>query len=111
MTVGPALIVFLVTAHFAEYTYVRPFLEEHTGLTPAAIALLLLVHGVFGLLGNVAAGALAARRARVSPTTGISTTIVLLALSAPSSASRRQHRLVRPGLRRAVGGPRSGSGS
>ncbi|MFF2927569.1 MFS transporter [Streptomyces celluloflavus] len=83
VSVGLVLIVFLVTAHFAAYTYVRPVLEERTGMSPGAIALLLLVYGLFGLVGNFAAGALAARRARatvLSLAVGISAAIVLLAL-------------------------------
>ncbi|MCQ8772977.1 MFS transporter [Streptomyces telluris] len=80
---GLALIVFLVTAHFAAYTYVRPVLEERTGSTPGTIALLLLVYGVFGLIGNFASGALAARRARTTVlglTVGIGASVALLAL-------------------------------
>ncbi|APU13180.1 MFS transporter [Actinoalloteichus fjordicus] len=80
---GLILIVFLVTAHFAAYTYVRPVLEERTALTPSAVALLLLVYGVFGLAGNFATGALAARRARatvLSLAVGITASIALLAL-------------------------------
>ncbi|WP_405796519.1 MFS transporter [Streptomyces sp. NBC_01506] len=83
VTVGLALIVFLVTAHFAAYTYVRPVLEERTELTPGAVALVLLVYGLFGLAGNFAAGALAARRARVTVlglAAGIAAAIALLAL-------------------------------
>ncbi|MEU1815347.1 MFS transporter [Streptomyces roseifaciens] len=80
---GLVLIVFLVTAHFAAYTYVRPVLEERTGSTPGTIALLLLVYGVFGLIGNFASGALAARRARTTVlglTVGIGASVALLAL-------------------------------
>ncbi|WP_312018618.1 MFS transporter [Streptomyces sp. I05A-00742] len=82
VTVGLALIVFLVTAHFAAYTYVRPVLEERTEASPGTIALLLLVYGLFGLAGNFAAGALAARRARLTVlglTAGIGASVVLLA--------------------------------
>ncbi|GAA2919094.1 MFS transporter [Streptomyces thioluteus] len=83
VAVGLALITFLVTAHFAAYTYIRPVLEERTGVTSGAVALLLLVYGLFGLIGNFAAGALAARRARLTVlglAAGIGTSIVLLAL-------------------------------
>ncbi|GAU68778.1 putative major facilitator superfamily transporter [Streptomyces sp. NBRC 110611] len=83
VTVGLILILFLVTAHFAAYTYVRPVLEERTGLAPGTIALLLLAYGVFGLVGNFAAGALAARRARITVlglAVGIGAAIALLAL-------------------------------
>ncbi|ASO18683.1 putative MFS family arabinose efflux permease [Actinoalloteichus hoggarensis] len=78
---GLILVVFLVTAHFAAYTYVRPILEERAALTPSAVALLLLIYGVFGLGGNFAAGALAARRARATVLTltlGITASITLL---------------------------------
>ncbi|MFI1827992.1 MFS transporter [Streptomyces sp. NPDC020412] len=81
--VGLALFLVLVTAHFAAYTYVRPVLEERTGLTPSTIAVVLLVYGFFGLFGNFTAGALAARRARGTVlvlTAGIGASIVLLAL-------------------------------
>ncbi|GAA1116497.1 MFS transporter [Nocardiopsis composta] len=80
---GLAVIASLVTAHFAAYTYVRPVLEEYTGIGPAAIAFLLLVYGVFGLAGNFAAGALAARRARATVLVlagGIGAALVLLVL-------------------------------
>ncbi|MEU5976030.1 MFS transporter [Streptomyces sp. NPDC047315] len=81
--VGLVLILFLVSAHFAAYTYARPVLEERTGLTPGAIAAFLLVYGLFGLVGNFAAGALAARRARgtvLALTVGVGAAIALLAL-------------------------------
>ncbi|MFE9248985.1 MFS transporter [Streptomyces sp. NPDC007088] len=94
VTVGLVLVVFLVTAHFAAYTYVRPLLEERTGMSGGAVALVLLVYGVFGLAGNFAAGALAARRARATVlglTVGIGVAIALLALfgafAGPTGAS------------------------
>ncbi|WP_225878622.1 MFS transporter [Spongiactinospora rosea] len=81
---GLTVIALLVTAHFAAYTYVRPVLEERAGLTPAAVAVVLLVYGVFGLVGNFAAGALAARRPRATVlglAAGIGAAIVVLALA------------------------------
>lgn len=83
VTVGLLLAGFLVTAHFAAYTYVRPLLEDRTELSPGTIALVLLVYGAFGLAGNFAAGAVAARRARVTVlglAAGIGASLVLLAL-------------------------------
>lgn len=80
---GLTVVVLLVTAHFAAYTYVRPVLEDRTGLTPNTIVLFLLVYGLFGLVGNFAAGALAARRARATVlglAVGIGTAVALLAL-------------------------------
>ncbi|WP_324189523.1 MFS transporter [Nocardia cyriacigeorgica] len=63
---GLAVIVFIVTAHFAAYTYVRPALEQLAGLDASAISALLLIYGAFGLIGNFAAGAGAARHARIT---------------------------------------------
>ncbi|WP_097230749.1 MFS transporter [Streptomyces zhaozhouensis] len=83
VAVGLVLIALLVTAHFAAYTYVRPVLEEVTGLSPTPIALMLLVYGVFGLAGNFLAGAWAARRARatlLTLTAGVVASVGLLAL-------------------------------
>ncbi|GAB3691951.1 MFS transporter [Nocardiopsis oceani] len=80
---GLTVVVLLVTAHFAAYTYVRPVLEDRTGLTPNTTVLFLLVYGLFGLVGNFAAGALAARRARATVlglAVGIGTAVALLAL-------------------------------
>ncbi|MGW1149171.1 MFS transporter [Streptomyces sp. NPDC002454] len=80
---GLVLVLLLVTAHFAAYTYVRPVLEERTALAPGSIALVLLVYGLFGLIGNFVAGSLAARRARgtvLGLTGGIALSIGLLAL-------------------------------
>ncbi|MDA3647130.1 MFS transporter [Saccharopolyspora indica] len=72
VVVGLVVVVFLVTAHFAAYTYIRPVLEDSTGISAASIAAVLLAYGVFGLIGNFAAGALAAKRSRG--------TVLLLAL-------------------------------
>lgn len=80
---GLVVVVLLVTAHFAAYTYVRPVLEELPRLSANAIALLLLLYGVFGLVGNFAAGALAARRPKSTVlllATGIAAAIAILAL-------------------------------
>ncbi|GAC67240.1 putative major facilitator superfamily transporter [Gordonia soli NBRC 108243] len=66
VTTGAIVIVALVTAHFAAYTYVRPVLEERTGMSAGVIAIVLLVYGVFGLVGNFVAGAVAGRRPRAT---------------------------------------------
>lgn len=88
VVVGLAVVALLVTAHFAAFTYVRPVLEEHTGLAPAAVALLLLVYGLFGLVGNFAAGATAARRPRATVlalAAGIGASLVLLVVLGSAS--------------------------
>ncbi|MFB8766959.1 MFS transporter [Nocardiopsis alba] len=88
VAIGLAMVALLVTAHFAAYTYVRPVLEEHSGLAPTAIAPLLLVYGLFGLAGNFLAGATAARRSRLTILTlagGIALAVALSALSGQTS--------------------------
>lgn len=85
---GLVLVVLLVTAHFAAYTYVRPVLEDQTGLSANAIALLLLLYGAFGLIGNFAAGAAAGRKPRVTVlllAAGITVAIAILALFGTSA--------------------------
>lgn len=79
---GLIIVVILVTAHFAAYTYVRPFLEEVPRMPVNAVALLLLLYGIFGLIGNFLAGALTAFRPALTLTllsVGIAIAIALLA--------------------------------
>lgn len=61
---GLLLVALLVTGHFAAYTYVRPVVEETAGAGAAQIGTLLLAFGLAGLVGNFAAGAVAARAPR-----------------------------------------------
>ncbi|RLV57565.1 MFS transporter [Aeromicrobium phragmitis] len=80
---GLMVVVFLVTAHFAAYTYIRPALEHLPKLSADAIALLLLIYGVFGLAGNFLAGAVAAHRPKATVLTlaaGIAAATAALAL-------------------------------
>ncbi|MBO8185821.1 MFS transporter [Streptomyces spirodelae] len=79
---GFAFLALLVTGHFAAYTYVRPVLEEISGVAPALIGALLLAYGAAGIAGNFAAGARAARHPRSTLLTlgaGIAATTALLA--------------------------------
>ncbi|MGP3986487.1 MFS transporter [Streptomyces sp. 3N207] len=79
---GFVFLVLLVTGHFAAYTYVRPVLEQISGVAPALIGVLLLAYGVTGIVGNFAAGARVARSLRGTLLTlggGIAVTTVLLA--------------------------------
>lgn len=62
--VGLVVTFLLVLAHFGAYTYVRPFLEDVTGVGPTMVTVFLFVYGIAGLLGNFAAGAMAARNVR-----------------------------------------------
>ncbi|QXV56177.1 MFS transporter [Amycolatopsis sp. TNS106] len=85
---GLIVVALLVTAHFAAYTYVRPALEQLSRMTADGIALLLLLYGVFGLIGNFVAGAVAGRRPRLTVLLlagGIAVAIALLALFGASS--------------------------
>ncbi|WP_243659160.1 MFS transporter [Tamaricihabitans halophyticus] len=80
---GLIVVVLLVTAHFAAYTYVRPALEGMAEMSANAVALLLLLYGVFGLIGNFAAGAAAGRRPRLTVlllAAGIAVALTLFAL-------------------------------
>ncbi|GAA0619642.1 MFS transporter [Kutzneria viridogrisea] len=54
----------LVPGHFAAYTYVRPLLEQRSGVAADSISVLLLVYGVAGICGTFLAGALTRRSAR-----------------------------------------------
>ncbi|GAA2000056.1 MFS transporter [Nocardiopsis rhodophaea] len=69
---GLVLAVLLVTGHFAAYTYVRPVLEEVTGISAGLVGTMLLIYGIAGIVGNFAAGPRAVRAPR--------TTIVVLSL-------------------------------
>ena len=63
---GLIAVILVVTAHFAAYTYVRPALEQWSGVRGAGISLLLLVYGLCGIAANFAAGAAAARQVRMT---------------------------------------------
>ncbi|MFE1956786.1 MFS transporter [Streptomyces sp. NPDC059479] len=58
------VVAFLITGHFAAYTYIRPALERVPGLGAGAVGALLLVYGVAGIAGNFLGGAAAARDPR-----------------------------------------------
>lgn len=61
VVIGLATVVIVVSGHFAGFTFIRPFLEEVPRLEVSTISLALLVFGLGGFGGNLAAGALAAR--------------------------------------------------
>lgn len=58
------VVALVVTGHFAAYTYVRPILEDVSGVGPGLVGTLLLAYGLAGVAGNFAAGFGAARRPR-----------------------------------------------
>ncbi len=53
---GLAVVALLVCGHFAAYTYVRPVLEDVSGVKASLIGTLLLVYGIAGVAGNFLAG-------------------------------------------------------
>ncbi len=61
MIVGLIGLALIVAGHFGRYTFIRTTAENVPALTPAAIATLLGVFGIGGLLGNLLAGLLVDR--------------------------------------------------
>lgn len=59
-------VVLFVLGHFGAYTFVRPFVEQHSGASPAFITGLLMVYGLGGAAGNFIAGYAVARNLRGS---------------------------------------------
>jgi predicted MFS family arabinose efflux permease len=62
VALGILAIVLIAGGHFMSFTYLRPAFEAIDGLTPALLALLLVVFGVGNFVGNLVAGPLADRR-------------------------------------------------
>lgn len=61
---GLITTLLVVTGHFCAYTYIRPVLEEVSGVEAGLISTLLLAYGVAGIAGNFLAGATAHRDPR-----------------------------------------------
>jgi len=68
MKFGLLMLVLIFTGHFALFTYVRPFLENVTGVATAGISGILLGFGVANFIGTYIAGALIARSLRLTLT-------------------------------------------
>ncbi|MFD3991939.1 MFS transporter [Streptomyces sp. NPDC058583] len=58
---GLLLTLALVTGHFLAYSFVRPLLTDHSGISGSLLGALLLGYGVAGVAGNFLVGARAAR--------------------------------------------------
>jgi DHA1 family purine ribonucleoside efflux pump-like MFS transporter len=90
---GLAIVALVVSAHFAAFTYVRPFLEQVPHMNVGAISLVLLAFGVGGFFGNLAGGFLAERseRTAVASASGLiaaaSLVLVVLGVSTGFSGS------------------------
>ncbi|KQO75923.1 MFS transporter [Rhizobium sp. Leaf262] len=76
--VGLLTIVFVMSGHFAGYTYVRPFLEDVPHMGVETISLVLLVYGVNGFFGNLFGGFMSER----STTWSVIIAAMLIAVSA-----------------------------
>ncbi|MET4682095.1 MFS transporter [Brevundimonas faecalis] len=63
-------VLLIISGHFAAFTYVRPVLEQVTGLGISAITLALFVFGGAGFLGNLAGGLLSGRDPKLSVIVG-----------------------------------------
>src|SRR5215207_8234732 len=89
VALGILAIILIAGGHFMGFTYLRPAFETIDGLTPALLALLLMVFGIATFVGNVVAGPLADRRLPVlviaSPV-AIGVASVLFALAGSSLA-------------------------
>ncbi|MCX4981945.1 MFS transporter [Streptomyces sp. NBC_00572] len=58
---GLLLTLALVTGHFLAYSFVRPLLTDHSGISGSLLGALLLGYGVAGVAGNFLVGSRAAR--------------------------------------------------
>lgn len=84
VALGILAIVLVAGGHFMGFTYLRPAFQTIDGLTPAMLALLLMVYGIASFVGNLAAGPLADRRLSVlviAAPVAIGAGTVLLALA------------------------------
>jgi predicted MFS family arabinose efflux permease len=81
--VGLLVTFLLVTGHFTAYTFVRPILQNVSGVDGSLISPLLLAYGVAGVAGNFVLGVRASRhlhRTLVLVCIAIAATLVLVAL-------------------------------
>jgi predicted MFS family arabinose efflux permease len=88
---GLIATLLLVVGNFTAYTFVEPFLQERTGVSPGLVSVFLLLYGVAGIVGNFAVGRPLATRMRptvlaVITVLGLSILAMpLLGLSAPGA--------------------------
>jgi MFS transporter, DHA1 family, inner membrane transport protein len=70
-------IILLNAGWFAAYTYITPFLSDVTGLTAAAISVILIGYGIMSAIGNVLGGRYADRSLKAT----IFGSVVLMAVA------------------------------
>ncbi|MEZ0470701.1 MFS transporter [Luteimonas salinilitoris] len=73
-------VLFVISGHFAGFTYIRPLMENVAQLSVGAISAILLGYGIGGFFGNLAGGYIAGRSERHAIVSG-GTLIVALAAS------------------------------
>ncbi|MGI4744568.1 MAG: MFS transporter [Janthinobacterium lividum] len=67
---GLITVMFVISGHFAGFTYVRPFLEQVSRLDVRTLSMVLLAFGVGGFFGNFAGGIMSGRSPRISVAVG-----------------------------------------
>jgi len=75
------IIILFVLGHFGAFTFIRPFLEDNSSVTPAYITGLLMIYGGGGAVGNFIAGHTAKKNLRatfIAASTGLVASLVLL---------------------------------
>lgn len=73
-------VLLVISGHFAGFTYIRPLMEDVTGLPVQAISAILLAYGIGGFFGNFAGGWIAGRSERQAIVFG-SALIIALAVA------------------------------
>ncbi|WP_327281944.1 MFS transporter [Streptomyces sp. NBC_01205] len=76
---GVVVTFLVVTGQFAAYTFVRPVLQDVSGIDAAYVSTLLLGYGVAGVVGNFLAGARDAYRAVLVISTALTVVLGLIA--------------------------------
>ncbi len=76
---GVLITFFLVAGHFAAYTFVRPILQEISGVDSGRVSTLLLAFGGAGIVGNFLAGSRNTRRTLLMISLGLAATLPLIA--------------------------------
>ncbi|NDL63777.1 MFS transporter [Acerihabitans arboris] len=64
--IGLLTVMFVISGHFAGFTYVRPFLEQVPRFDVRMISMVLLAFGIGGFFGNLAGGFIAERSASIA---------------------------------------------
>ena len=83
---GMAAGALVFIGQFVAWTYVTPFLTDHTHLSSGAISVLYVVYGVGGIVGSLVAGALF-KRSVIASFAGAGTVVALLLIGLASAGT------------------------